>query len=323
MKAIRVHEFGDPDQLRLETTPDPVVSEGQVGVKVFAAGINPVDTYIRSGTYAVKPELPYTPGFDGAGEVVELGKGVEGLELGERVYFGGTLTGAYAERAVCDPARVYRLPDGSSFSEGACVAVPYGTAHRALVDRARVQPGERVLIHGATGGVGTAAVQIARGLGCDVFATGGSEAGRALVSSCGAHEVFDHHSSDYLDEIISRTGGQGVDVILEMLADVNLGNDLTALAPGGRVVIIGSRGTVELNPRDAMVRNAAILGMVLLSATAEQLSTTHRAIFAGLDNRSLRPIVGQELGLVAAPEAHRKVMEPGASGNIVLLTAEE
>ncbi len=237
---------------------------------------------------------------------------------GERVYFGGTATGSCAELAVCDRRKLYPLPENVSFAEGAAVAVPYGTAHRALFARAHAQPGETVLVHGASGGVGTAAVQLARGAGMTVIGTGGTPEGRELITREGAHHVLDHGASGYLDDLMEQTDGKGVDVILEMLANVNLGKDLQVLSRGGRVVVIGSRGTVEINPRDAMAREASIVGMVLLSASPEELQATYRSIYAGLENSSLRPVVGTKLSLDDAAEAHRKVMEPGARGNIVL-----
>ena len=295
--------------MKLENVAEPEPGDGQVLVRVRAAGINPVDTYIRSGTYAFKPELPHIPGFDGAG-VVE--------STGEPVYFGGTSTGSSAELAVCDKGNLYPLPEKLSFAEGAAIAVPYGTAHRALFARANAQPGETVLVHGASGGVGTAAVQLARAAGMTVIGTGGTAEGRELVAREGAHHVLDHGASSYLDALMEHTDGKGVDVILEMLANVNLGKDLRLLSRGGRVVVIGSRGTVEINPRDAMAREASIVGMVLLNASSEALQATHRSIYAGLENGSLRPIVGTKLSLDDAAEAHRKVMEPGARGNIVL-----
>lgn len=318
MKAIRVREFGDADVLKLETVEDLSPSEGEVLVRVRAVGINPVDTYIRSGTYALKPDLPYTPGFDGAGVVEALGDHVEKLSVGDRVYFGGSLSGAYAEQALCRPSQLFPLPPNVSFVKGACVAVPYGTAYRALHDRAHAVAGESVLVHGASGGVGTAGVQLARGLGMTVMGTASTEEGRALVLEQGAHHVVDHSAPDYLDQVMELTKGRGVDVILEMLANVNLGKDLTVLARGGRVVVIGSRGTVEINPRDAMGREASIVGMVLLNASPEELASIHAGIYAGLENESLRPVVADVLPLGEAAEAHHRVMRAGSRGNIVL-----
>lgn len=318
MKAIRVHEFGGPDVMRLEEVPDPLPGSEQVVVRVHAVGVNPVDTYIRSGIHAVRPKLPYTPGMDAAGVVEAVGMNVNGIGVGERVYTAGTVSGAYAELALCEASQVHRLPSSVTFAQGAAVNVPYATAYRGLFVRAHAMPGETVLVHGASGGVGVAAVQLARSHGLFVIGTGGSEEGRRLVTEQGAHHVFDHHAEGYLDEIVKLTGGRGVDVILEMLANVNLGHDLKALARGGRVVVIGNRGTVEINPRDAMSRDASILAMTLMNAQGAELASIHAALVAGLEAGTLRPIIGQEMALAEAARAHEAVMQPGAYGKIVL-----
>ncbi len=319
MKAIRVHEFGGPEVMQVEAVADPQAGAGQVVVRVVAAGVNPVDAYIRSGMHAQRPALPYTPGIDGSGIVVAVGEGLERVQVDDRVYIAGSLSGVYAELALCDQSQVYLLPRGVSFSQGAAVNVPYATAYRALFNRARALPGETVLIHGASGGVGIAAVQLARTAGLTVIGTGGTEKGRQLVKEQGAHHVLDHRAADYLGQVLALTNQRGVNVVLEMLANVNLGNDLNVLAAGGRVVVIGSRGTVEIDPRATMGREAAILGMSLFSATASELASVHAALVAGLENGMLRPIIGQEMALSAAPAAHRAIMEPGAYGKIILL----
>ncbi|MCA1593908.1 MAG: NADPH:quinone reductase [Acidobacteria bacterium] len=319
MKAIRVHEFGGPEVLRLEEVPDLQAGRGQVVVRVSAAGVNPVDTYIRAGAHAVNPAVPYTPGMDAAGVVESAGEGVTRIAAGDRVYVAGTLSGAYAEQALCDESQVHHLPERVSFAQGAGVAVPYATAYRALFQRARGVAGETVLVHGASGGVGIAAVQIARGAGFTVIGTGGTEKGRQLVAEQGAHHVFDHRAPGYLEQLMALTDGRGVDVILEMLANVNLDRDLNVLAKGGRVVVIGSRGPVEINPRSAMGRDAEILGMSLFNASAREMSSIHAALVAGLEAGMLRPVVGQELPLAEAARAHEAVLEPGAYGKIVLI----
>ena len=319
MRAIRVHEFGGPEVLRLEELAGPSPGAGQVLVRVRAAGVNPVDTYIRSGAHAVKPPLPYTPGLDAAGEVVAAGEGVTRVAPGQRVYTAGSLSGTYAELALCDESQVHPLPDRVSFAQGAGVFTPYATAYRALFQRAAGRPGETVLVHGASGGVGTAAVQIARAAGFRVFGTAGTEEGRRLVAEQGAHHVLDHHAPDYLERLAGLTGGRGVDVILEMLANVNLGKDLGVVAKGGRVVVIGSRGTVEVNPRLAMTRDAAVLGMSLFNASPQELQSVHAALAAGLEAGTLRPVVGRELPLTEAARAHEEVLKPGSYGKIVLL----
>jgi len=320
MKAIRVHEFGGPEVMKLENVADLQPGPGQVVVRVKAAGVNPVDNYIRTGTYAIKPQLPYTPGSDAAGIVESVGKGVEGPASGDRVYLGGTLTGAYAEQTLAEVWQVNPLPAGVTFAQGAGVNVPCATAFRALFQIARAVPAETVLIHGASGGVGGAAVQLARAAGLTVIGTGGTERGRKLVATEGAHHVLDHHSPGYLDELMKLTAGRGVDVILEMLANVNLAKDLTVLASKGRIVVIGNRGNIEINPREIMRRDAAVLGMVLFNASRQELASIHAGIVAGLENGSLRPVVGKELPLAEAPRAHKAVMEPGAYGKIVLTT---
>ncbi|HEX8474826.1 MAG TPA: NADPH:quinone reductase [Pyrinomonadaceae bacterium] len=319
MKAIRVNEFGAPEVMQIEEVADPQVGHGEVLVRVGAAGVNPVDTYIRAGAYARIPTLPYTPGSDGAGVVEAVGEGVSRVHVGERVYLAGSLSGTYAELALCEESQVYPLPEHVSFAQGAGVYVPYATAYRALFQRAHAVAGETVLVHGASGGVGVAAVQLARAAGLTVFGTGGTEDGRRLVSEQGAHHVLDHRADDYLARLMELTAERGVDVVLEMLANVNLDKDLNVLARGGRVVVIGSRGRVEIDPRAAMSRDAAILGMSLLNTPTQELTGIHGALVAGLENRTLRPVAAREMPLADAPRAHHAVLEPGAYGKIVLI----
>ena len=319
MKAICVERFGGPELLALRSAPDPAPAAGQVLVGIRAAGVNPVETYIRSGNYATLPGLPWTPGNDGAGVVVAMGAGVERLSLGERVYLAGSITGTYAELALADASDVHALPDNVSFAQGAALGIPYATAYRALFQRARARPGETVLVHGGSGGVGLAAIQWARAAGMRVIATAGTDTGRHLVAGQGAWQVLDHHAEDHWQAILELTDGRGVNVIVEMLANVNLGRDLGVLARGGRVVIVGSRGPVEINPRDAMAREADILGVMLWNASREEYAAVHAAMHAGLAAGDLRPVVGCELPLEQASQAHEKVLQPGAGGKIVLI----
>jgi NADPH2:quinone reductase len=323
MRAISVASFGGPEVLQIADIPTPEPASDEVRVRLHAAGVNPVDTYIRAAAQGRQPALPYTPGSDGAGVVSEVGRGVDNVAVGDRVYLSGTASGAYAgtyaEMAVCQPDHLHPLPAGVSFAQGAAVNVPYATAYRALFDRASARPGETVLVHGGSGGVGIAAIQLARAAGMTVFATAGTARGLALVLEQGAHRAFDHSSPGYLDEIMAATAQRGVDVILEMLANVNLDNDLALLARFGRVVVVGNRGRIEIDPRQTMGRDAAILGMTLMNASADDRVRIHAALVAGLANASLRPVVGREFPLQDAPAAHVAVMQPGAFGKIVLL----
>lgn len=305
--------------MKLEEIEDPIPGSHEVVVKIFAIGVNPVDSYIRAGLYAVKPALPYTPGMDGAGVIESLGAGVTKVAIGERVYFGGTVTGTYAAKAICTESQVHPLPERISFEQGAGVGVPYATAYHALFHRAKSIPGEFILVHGASGGVGTAAVQIARAAGMIVIATGGTEEGRKLALDQGAHHAVDHRDSIHLQQTMNITGGRGVDVILEMLANANLGNDLTLLAENGRVVVIGSRGKVEIDPRNLMGSNGNILGMIILKASDREKAAIYAALGAGLDNGTLKPIIGKTLTLADAPQSHREIMESSAHGKIILL----
>jgi NADPH2:quinone reductase len=323
MKAIVVHQFGGPDVMRLEELPDPAPGPSELAVRIRAIGVNPVDGYIRTGTYARKPALPYVPGSDAAGDVAEIGSAVTGFSIGDRVYIYGTAKsaseGGYAERAVCASTQVYRLPANASYSQGAALGVPYATAYRALFHRAQAVPAETVLVHGATGGVGIAAVQLARARGLRVIGSGGTERGLRMVREQGADLVVNHRAPNYTDEIMRATDGRGVDVIIEMAAHINLDRDLALLARHGRVVAVGSRGRIEIDPRQTMGRDAAILGMTLFNLTPADLTSIHAAIGAGLANGSLAPVIAQELPLADAPRAHQLVMEPGALGKIVLI----
>jgi NADPH:quinone reductase len=324
MKAIRIKEFGGPEVMKLEEVPDRKPGAGQVVVRMRAIGVNPVDAYMRAGTYPRKPSLPYTPGTDGAGTVESVGPASSGqstarFKPGDRVYLAGSLSGAYAEQSLCDERLLFTLPAGVSFAQGAAVNIPYATAYRALFHRALALAGETVLIHGASGAVGIAAVQMARAAGLHVVGTVGSDRGRKLVAAEGAHEILDHHSPGHFDEALAFTGGRGFNVIVEMLANVNLGRDLPILAPRGRVVVVGSRGSVEIDARKTMTRDASILGMSLLNASPEELVGIHAALVAGLENKTLRPVVGQEIPLAEAARAHVAVMESGAYGKIVLI----
>jgi len=324
MKAIRVHEYGGPSVLKLEEIPDPKPGPGELVVRVKAAGVNPVDAYMCTGTYARKPPLPYTPGQDGAGEVDAIGPDVAGFKEGDRVYISGTGrtvagAGTYAARAVCTPSQLHRLPARASFGQGAAIGVPYCTAYRALFHRAAARPGETVLVHGATGGVGIATVELAHARGLTVIGSGGTDKGLEAARAHGADIVVNHRGAAYTDEIMNATAGRGVNLIIEMAAHVNLDRDLGLLAKGGRVVVVGNRGRVEIDARQAMSRDATILGMTLFNVTDVEFVEIHAAMVAGLENGTLNPVIGRELPLADAARAHEAVMEPGALGKTVII----
>lgn len=318
MKAIVVREFGAPEVLKLEEVSTPEVGANQVLIQVKAAGVNPVDTYVRSGNYAAVPNLPYTPGKDSAGIVEAVGENVTKVKVGDRVYTADSVSGTYAEFVICRENQVNLLPDNISFEQGAGVFVPYATSYRALFQKAKAQAGETVLIHGASGGVGIAAIQWAKNAGLKVIGTASSDAGKRLIKEQGADFVFDHSDENYLQEILAATENKGVQIILEMLANVNLVKDFDVLAKYGRIVIIGNRGSLDFNPRLTMGKDAVIYGMALFNFSPTDEKEIHEQIYTGLNRGYLNPVVGKTFPLSEASAAHHEVIESKAFGKIVL-----
>jgi NADPH2:quinone reductase len=304
--------------MRLEQTARPQASRDQVLIEIKAAGVNPVDTYIRAGSYGPK-EFPFIPGFDGAGIVLEKGENIEALTEGQRVYISGSLTGTYADCALCKMSQVHPLPDSMSFEQGAALGIPYHTACRALFQKGLAKAGQTVLIHGASGGVGIAAIQFALGAGLKVIATAGSEKARQLLIEQGAAFVLDHHDPDHPQTALEFTSGQGVDLIIEMLANVNLGHDLRILSKNARIVVVGSRGDVQINPRDLMLREAAVIGLLTGLASRNESKEAFEEIESGLRSGSLNPVIDLQIPLAQAARAHHAVMEKTHYGKIVLI----
>jgi NADPH2:quinone reductase len=319
MKAIVVSEFGEPEVMKLEDVPTPEPAGSQTLVKIMAAGVNPVDTYLRTGIHAHAPKLPYTPGKDGAGVIESVGNGVTKFKTGDRVYTANTLTGTYAEFALCEENDLGLLPDNVSFEAGAGIWTPYATSYRALFEKAKGTPSETVLIHGASGGVGVAAIQWAKNAGLKVIGTSSSDEGKELVKAQGADAVFDHADEDHLGEIREYTSGKGVDIIIEMLANENLERDFEALAMFGRIAVVGNRGSLQFTPRQAMTKDATIYGLSLFNASQSVRDEIHAAIYKGLSEGYLKPVVRESMPLAEAPRAHHEIIEKKALGKIVLV----
>ncbi len=300
MKAIRVSQFGGPEVLQLVQLPDPVPSGDQILIKLEAIGVNPVDTYLRAGKYPKLPNLPYTPGSDGAGTNVKTG---------ERVYLSRSLTGSYAEMCLASPDQVHSLPDNCSFQDGAALGVPASTAYHALFHKGQIKKGQRVLIRGASGAVGLAALQMAKGHGCWVAGTASSPEGQKLVKEQGADEVCGH----------DETEGK-FDVILEMLANSGLQKDLEQASPRGTIVIVGNRGEIQIDPRLTMTGDLTVKGMSLGNATPEELKEIHAGLNLALTEGTLRPIIRKAYPLAQAAQAHIDVLESGAAGKLILVT---
>jgi len=319
MKAIVVREFGPPEVMVLEDVDTPQPTGTQVLVTIHAAGVNPVDTYLRTGIHAHAPNLPYTPGKDAAGIVESVGEDVTKWNVGDRVYTANSISGTYAEYSLVNEIDLGRLPENVSFEQGAGIWTPYATAYRALFQKAAAKSGETVLIHGASGGVGVAASQWAKDAGLTVIGTASSDEGKNLVAEQGADAVFDHTDEAHLSEIREFTSGKGVDIIIEMLANENLERDFEALAMFGRITVVGNRGSLQFTPRLAMGKDATVYGMSLFNSPQPARDEIHAAIFAGLSDGYLKPIIRMALPLSDAPQAHHEVIESKALGKIVLL----
>ena len=323
MKAIRAHKFGGPEVIQLDEVDDPVAGFGEVVIDIKAAGVNPADTYMLGGGYAIKPDLPYTLGADAAGVITEVGEGVDRFNIGDRVFVGICLgfspMGCYAEKLVRHHDDVAPLPDNISFAQGTALGTAYATAHYGLFARGGAKPGECVFIHGASGGVGTASIQLAKRAGLTVIASAGSARGCELVKLQGADYIVNHTTNDYMKTVTQVSGGVGPDLILEMLANVNLAADLDVVSKYGRIIVIGNRGEITINPRMTMMKELDVRGMAIFNASREAMLTIVDDLIAGLNDGTLQPIVGREMPLADAADSHHAVLEPGAHGKIVLL----
>jgi len=322
MHAIRFHTHGGSDVLTYEQVDKPSCSADHVVVRIHAVGVNPVDTYIRTGTFGEMP-LPHCPGMDAAGVVEHIGPDVSQFKEGDRVWvyhmqFGPD--GTYAEYAAIPESSLHPLPDHLSFEQGAALGIPYLTAERALFTSLKGQPGDICLIHGASGGVGIAACQVARAMGMTVYGTASTPEGLDLVKSNGAHLAFDHSKTGYTDEIKAATGGKGLTLILEMLANVNLVHDIDMLASGGRINVIGTRGELMFNPGLFLSKEFSISGTRVLDATPAEVARYCQHMQAGMELGWLKPVVGKSFKLSEAGKAHDEIINGKAKGKMILLT---
>ncbi|TMS34386.1 hypothetical protein L596_001994 [Steinernema carpocapsae] len=317
MRAAVVRQFGSPENILIENAfPKPTPKEGEVLVRVHAAGVNPVDTYIRSGQYANLPNLPYVPGREGAGIVEEIGEGVTELKPGDRVWFTQPRTGSAAQYAAVSHA--YILPEQLSFSQGAAIGIAYMTAFRALFTKAQARKGQSVLIHGASGGVGLAACQLAASAGLKVVGTAGTEAGVSIARQNGAEFVANHREMEYV-RTLADLYPSGFDIVLEMLANVNLSHDASLVARYGKICVIGSRGDIQINPRVLMQKESSIIGVMLFHNTRDDYDNMGNEISKLIKYGHIKPVVGKEFRLEEMPAAHHEVVnQTGTLGKIVV-----
>lgn len=324
VKTIRINQFGTSENLVVEQAELHTPAENEVLINLYAAGVNPSDVYTSTGTYAIKPNLPYTPGLDGAGIVEKIGEHVTNVKVGDRVFIAslpnGKATGTFAQQIVCECRFVHPIPQHISFEQGAALGVPALTAYRAVVGRANVQSGQTVFIHGASGAVGLQAVQIAKALGAKVIGTASRDSGKQLVKEAGADVVLDHIKEETMNAVLEANDGKGPDVIIEFLANENLQTDLQMIAKHGVIVIVGNRGEIEINPRLIMQKDCDVRGMVLFNVSAEEHQELIHGVAKLLESEQLKPVVGYSYPLEQAGKAFDAVIKGEHNGKVVVKT---
>jgi NADPH:quinone reductase-like Zn-dependent oxidoreductase len=340
MKAVLIRGHGGIEALEIATLPKPRPETGQVVIKVMAAGLNHLDTWVRRGLPGMTFPLPMVLGSDASGVVEELGAGVAGLKAGDRVFvspgyscgrcpdcfsgndalckdygiIGEHRNGTQAEYAALPAANVMPLPEGVSFEEGAAFALVFLTAWHMLVGRARVRVGEDVLVHAGGSGVGTAAIQIARLHGARVFATASSDEKAARLRELGADAAINYRTGDFLQEVRRLTGKRGVDVVVDSVGQDTWEKSLKALARGGRLVTCGATSGYDAatDLRFVFSKGLSILGSTMGSRA-------ELARVAGLvGDRRLKPVIDRVLPLERVADGHRAMAERSLFGKIVL-----
>jgi len=323
MRAVVVDTPGDAEVLHLADVPDPVAGPGEVVLRVHATAVNRADVLQRLGFYPPPPGASPLLGLEAAGEVDSIGEGVVGWSLHDPAcaLLAG---GGYAEKVAVPAPQLMPPPPGLDLVSAAAVPEVFLTAHDNLVTRGRLQRGETVLVHGGAGGVGTAAIQVARRAGARVIATAGSPQRVQACRELGADEGIDHSSEDFVARVQELTGGEGVDVILDVMGAAYLERNLQALARDGRLVVIGMQGGLraEVDLNTMLSRRLSLIGTTLRSRpVAQKGEIARRAVqdlWPGFADGSLRPVIDRVLPLDRVVDAHRAMEQGGHTGKIVL-----
>ena len=323
MKAVRVHEFNMDVPMRVDEVEDAKPGPGEVLIKAGAVGINPVDLAIRAANhpYAKLVTPPYIPGAEAAGEIIAVGDGVEGWQVGQRVY-GRAMGGSYAEHVRLVANATAELPEAYSYEEGACITVAFYTAWNAVVIKAQAGPGETVLVQGGAGGVGMAAIQLAKRLGCRVFATVSSDAKAEFCKEMGADETINYREEDFAERCMELTGGRGVDVVVELCACDNFDKDLDAIRVDGKIIVIGT-GTgkgpgAEFRVPAVMTKDAVVLGLAVVNLFPKMPELVRR-FTPLLREGAFRVNVDKASSFEEANEAHDYVLDGQFLGKVVLV----
>jgi NADPH2:quinone reductase len=324
MRAVLCREFGPFEKLTLAELPAPPIVPGAVRVAVHAVGVNFADLLIVQGKYQEKPALPFSPGFEIAGVVSELGSGVAGLRVGERV-FGIMDHGAYADEAVLPAARVFPIPDRMDFATAAGFPVAYGTSHGALDWRARLKPGETLLVLGAAGGVGLTAVEIGKAMGATVIAVAGTPAKLAVARHQGADHLVDYSREDLRGRIKEISGGRGADVIYDPVGGDAFDQCLRSIAWGGRIIVIGfASGRIPQIPANLLlVKNCDAIGFYWGSYRERNPALVRQSfetLLAWFEAGRLKPHISHRIDLADAGRAMAMLADRKATGKVVLTT---
>ena len=322
MRAVVVDHWMEPEALGLAEAPEPELRPGSIAVEVKAAGCNFFDILMCQGRYQVKPPLPFIPGAELAGVVTAVGEGVQGFEVGQRI-FASCGMGAFAERAVVAAAGAWRLPEGMSFEEGAALPVIYPTSYVALVDRAALQPGETLLVHAAAGGVGSAAVQIGKALGARVLATAGGAEKCKVAREIGADVAIDYRAEDFVERVKQETGGAGADVIYDPVGGEIFDRSLKCIAWNGRALVIGfAGGTIQqVKANRILLKNIAVVGLqwgAYAAKQPERIPQVFQALFELFEAGQIRPLIFRSWPLAKASEALQALASRQTWGKLLL-----
>ena len=323
VKAVRIHEYGGPEVLVYEEVPTPEPGPKQVLVKVAAATVNPIDVSVREDRFPTPKQPPKILGSDGAGVVTKVGAEITNAAPGDRVAFSGLgigSEGSYAEYALIADTQVVHLPDGLSFTDAAAIGMAFPAAYYALVTRGTLREGETVLVQGASGGVGSASVQLARALGARVFGTASGAGAADLVLGLGAEAVIDFRAEDVAARVLELTDGKGVDLVHELVLSENLPTDVKLVAKGGRIVGTGQGpGPDAVAPIGAaLAKDVSVLFMSLSNAGRAGVAAITAEVAAMAAAGKVKPVIGTELPLAEARRAH-ELLAGDHLGKIVLV----
>ena len=321
-KAVVCRELGPPERLRLESFASAPLAQGQVRIAVHAAGINFPDILMAAGEYQLKPELPFTPGVEAAGEVIEVADSVAGVAVGDRVIVR-MRHGGYADEVVVAPAQLTPLPSNFDDAEGATFLSAHGTAHHALVNRGQIQRSEVLLVHGAGGGVGLAAVEIGKMLGATVIAAASSEEKLAVAREKGADHLLLYAREPFRDAVKRITDGRGADVVFDPVGGEIFENSLRCIAWGARVLVIGFTGGIGLARTNLLlIKGASVLGVRAGEAVRKDPAIGKariKALLAWAEAGKIRPHISHRLPLEDYAQAMRLLIDRKAIGRVALM----